>query len=473
MSEDSTHDHTMWSENNDLLDNTMREAILNDVFLHQPLMDSTAEDNNTNPFSAVTTLKKRKIGAVIDNSAEQDTTQSNINKQKLIMVVKGKTENIAEKNQLKLKKFFIGHDPTITANDIKLHKDYITVAVQTEQQRDKFFTIQEILGKEVEISEHNSNKNISLSKVIIFGVATTWTSTDILEETEAMEIYRLNKYNPETSIKEPTTTVILTFNNTNPPKQVFIGFKQFNTKPYIPKPQRCFNCQLFGHSANTCRGKTTCARCAKNHKTEECPLPKYQENSDNVLQPYKCRNCNEHHASGYRGCAAYVRAQTITEIKTVNKISYAEAINKMKETSLKTTINNDSENTLLKTKSTNIQQSQSPNVLSSRLPSASSLNQSRINTNQKMPLPSKFNFLLPTTSTPGRITLTPSRVNKDTCINNQNSPAELSSKESTYVNSFITVLELIIIILKKGVNHSLNLETITKNLLDLIHTHGL
>ena len=473
--EDPPQDHVMWSSGNtDMLNNTIRDVILNDVFMNQNVNDTNLEVKEasyTVKTNKKETNKKRKLGEIINNSTD------NINKRKLIIIVKGKSENIAEINQLKLKKFFLGFDPEISTKDIKLHKDYITIAVETEQQRDKIFTIQDILGMEVKTEEHKSNNNPLNSKVIIFGVPITWNETDITEETEAIEAYRLTKYNPDTQLKEPTTTVILTYNNTNPPKQVFIGFKQLNVKTYIPKPQRCFNCQLFGHNSNSCRGKTTCARCTQNHKTEDCKLPKYQDNQVNNPQPYKCRNCNEQHPSGFRGCTAYVKAQIITEIKTTNRISYAEAINKYKEASQPRATASESDDTLTKTTSTIKQQIQHTRTHSSNQVTNSPLRQPTNNTTLKTTIHPHSNYLLPMTSTPdrsarGRFIPTLGHLSQNACKKNSNAPTEDMLKESTYTNTLITILEIIIIILKKGTNQSINLDTIKKNLLDLMHSNG-
>lgn len=29
----------------------------------------------------------------------------------------------------------------------------------------------------------------------------------------------------------------------------------YNVREYVPKPMRCYNCQRFGHTASTCKGK--------------------------------------------------------------------------------------------------------------------------------------------------------------------------------------------------------------------------
>ena len=34
--------------------------------------------------------------------------------------------------------------------------------------------------------------------------------------------------------------------------------------------KRCFNCAGFGHNANDCRNKRSCAHCAEDHDTRSC-----------------------------------------------------------------------------------------------------------------------------------------------------------------------------------------------------------
>ena len=44
----------------------------------------------------------------------------------------------------------------------------------------------------------------------------------------------------------------LTIKGQNIPKKINIGFLKKETRPYIPNPQRCFQCQKFGHTKNSC-----------------------------------------------------------------------------------------------------------------------------------------------------------------------------------------------------------------------------
>ncbi|GFW56329.1 uncharacterized protein TNCV_2088381 [Trichonephila clavipes] len=45
------------------------------------------------------------------------------------------------------------------------------------------------------------------------------------------------------------------------PSNIKAGYLNCKLRPYIPNPLRCFKCQRFGHSQNSCRGQLTCSRC--------------------------------------------------------------------------------------------------------------------------------------------------------------------------------------------------------------------
>jgi len=472
MSEDSTLSHTAWDCGGDL-DNTIRETIINDVFLHQPDMNETNMDENTGTEEGYQTKtnKKRRLGSPLETHQSTETYPTNSDNQKLILIVKGTTTNITEKNQLKLKKFFLEFEPTLKENNLKLHKDYITVALQKQEQVEKLCSIQTILGSEVTITEHKANKNITTTKKIIFGVSVTWTDEEIRNESGANEIYRMNKYNTETNTKEPTTTIILTYNIPNPPASIYIGLKQYKTRQYIPKPLRCFNCQLFGHSMQNCKGKVTCGRCTENHKTDSCPIPRFEENSANNILLYKCRNCNQHHPSGFKGCAAFIKAQTITEIKTTNKISYAEAINKFKQTS---STNNTTQQPIIHTANpTNMHSLTSQNSQRALQSITTEATNSNPSTPRRPPL--QMNVSTPFTSRPilENSSQRTERVNQVTTNFNLNYPPISLTTEQTTINLLVTLLKVIINILEQSSIKNTNLESLITKLANLIPIHDL
>ncbi|KAM7307350.1 hypothetical protein ISCGN_010986 [Ixodes scapularis] len=77
---------------------------------------------------------------------------------------------------------------------------------------------------------------------------------------------------------------------------------------------RCFHCQRFGHSAQSCRGKTTCAKCGQNDHP-----------SDNCANPPHCVNCGEPHAAYSRSCKKWEEEKEVIILKVKENISFPEA----------------------------------------------------------------------------------------------------------------------------------------------------
>ena len=71
--------------------------------------------------------------------------------------------------------------------------------------------------------------------------------------------------------KEISETVVVEFEGEILPTGVFMGHMCFFVRAFIPLPLRCFNCQASGHTAQGCKGKRRCPRCAGEHKFGECP----------------------------------------------------------------------------------------------------------------------------------------------------------------------------------------------------------
>ncbi|GFU72028.1 putative RNA-directed DNA polymerase from transposon BS [Trichonephila clavipes] len=121
------------------------------------------------------------------------------------------------------------------------------------------------------------------------------------------------KIKKETSLF-PTKHLILTFNSPKLPSNIKAGYLNCKLRPYIPNPLRCFKCQRFGHSQNSCHGQLTCSRCASvGHSSTDC-----------TLEP-KCINCSQIHTADSKLCPKWKTEKQIQEIKTTKNISYFEA----------------------------------------------------------------------------------------------------------------------------------------------------
>ncbi|GFX80447.1 hypothetical protein TNCV_177861 [Trichonephila clavipes] len=86
------------------------------------------------------------------------------------------------------------------------------------------------------------------------------------------------------------------------------------SRTYIPNPQRCFQCQRFGHSKTVCRGQPTCSRCAEvDHDSADCKAKE------------RCVNCKGDHSSFLALVQPGYSKRRITALKIKNKISYPQA----------------------------------------------------------------------------------------------------------------------------------------------------
>ena len=106
----------------------------------------------------------------------------------------------------------------------------------------------------------------------------------------------------------------LTINGQTIPEHIDIGYLKARTRPYIPNPQRCFQCHKFGHTKNSCKGKAVCAGCGEEgHVVDDC---------DN--EP-KCVNCEGDHYATSKDCPKWDLEKRIIKLKYTEKISFADA----------------------------------------------------------------------------------------------------------------------------------------------------
>ena len=107
---------------------------------------------------------------------------------------------------------------------------------------------------------------------------------------------------------------VLTIKRRNIPKKINIGYLKKETRPYIPNPQRCFQCQKFGHTRNSCKGKAVCAGCGEEgHNLDDC-----QNDPRGV-------NCQGNHGAISRDCPKWKIEKDIVALKYTEHIAFADA----------------------------------------------------------------------------------------------------------------------------------------------------
>jgi hypothetical protein len=71
-------------------------------------------------------------------------------------------------------------------------------------------------------------------------------------------------------------TIVLSFTNKDlayrvEKSGVFLNYDFHRTERFKPRPPQCFKCLRMGHFGKWCREAAQCAKCARNHSTNECP----------------------------------------------------------------------------------------------------------------------------------------------------------------------------------------------------------
>ena len=158
-------------------------------------------------------------------------------------------------------------------------------------------------------------------KCVIKGVPFRWTDEEIQNYTHADKAKRfLRPNNGDTNDLLPTATVLLEF-TTDAPDTVRLGYTEYKTVNYFPKPMRCKNCYLLNHTEKTCRNeKPSCKRCGlKTHPTENCT------NTYPV-----CLNCKGEHNADSNKCPKYLESQAALKLRSKGTFTYAQALQRVR-----------------------------------------------------------------------------------------------------------------------------------------------
>ena len=100
-----------------------------------------------------------------------------------------------------------------------------------------------------------------------------------------------------------------------------VGFENLTyvVRKFEFHPKRCFRCSMYGHSADSCNKKITCAFCKQNHFLSECPKKKAGTEKPICLQ------CGINHVSCTKECEFYRKAKDIENMRQDGKITFDEA----------------------------------------------------------------------------------------------------------------------------------------------------
>ena len=187
-------------------------------------------------------------------------------------------------------------------DNVKPVKSGRFIEVETKQCKNLLKTTKLLGYLPVKVSPH---RTLNSSKIVI-----KCEELDKMDEEEIKKELQPQGIIAVKRISIRYSLYVLTIKGQTIPKRINIGYLKKETRPYIPNPQRCFQCQKFGHTKNSCKGKAVCAGCGEEG-----------HNLDNCQNEPKCVNCQ----AISRDCPKWKIEKDIMTLKYTEKISFADA----------------------------------------------------------------------------------------------------------------------------------------------------
>ena len=186
------------------------------------------------------------------NKSSNQTSENQDDQWPRFLIMEAADKNIPlNLNAIVLKKAIDGMANADVDNVKPMKSGSVFIEVETKQQCKNLLKTTKLLGYlPVKVSPH---RTLNSSKFVIK-----------CEELDKME----EELQPQGIIAVKRISIryslyVLTIKGQNIPEKINIGYLKKETRPYIPNPQRCFQCQQFGHTKNSCKGKAVCAGCGE------------------------------------------------------------------------------------------------------------------------------------------------------------------------------------------------------------------
>ncbi|GBN27832.1 hypothetical protein AVEN_28130-1 [Araneus ventricosus] len=195
----------------------------------------------------------------------------------------------------------------------KLRSGDLLIEVNSRKQAQQIIKLNNLSSIPVTVAAHAT---LNFSKGVVS--CGELLHTPVEEITKELENQRVTSVRRITMRRDgkllDTKHLIITFHSPKLPECIKAGYMRLAVRPYIPTPLRCFKCQRFGHSKDSCRGTLTCARCAEaGHESSGCTAEE------------KCVNCKGSHTSFSRSCSAWKFEKEEIVEKVTKNLSYIEA----------------------------------------------------------------------------------------------------------------------------------------------------
>lgn len=212
------------------------------------------------------------------------------------------------------------------ANIRELRSGSILVEVRSKEQSRAIRELKKLAGYDITV---RSDDNLNQCKgTIYYRNGPNYTEEQICQalnksgNTPVASVYRTKKKINGNLVELPIYQI--TFQSTQLPTHVTIGWTRCSTRLYIPRPRRCFNCQGFGHGTKTCRKtERVCVNCSESYcDTEEHPNP--------CTTAPKCANCGDSHSASSFDCNHYKMEQEVLNLQAYDHLTYSAAKRRVK-----------------------------------------------------------------------------------------------------------------------------------------------
>ena len=190
----------------------------------------------------------------------------------------------------------------------------LRVCCKNQKQYDDAQAVGKLVVKVESLVPKGSQQGV---RGVVYGVFAGLSEKEILENVKGSRVSEVLRFRRREGA-DGDPPVLLTFTDSVLPQRVFLGSMAYQVREYIRPPLRCYNCQRFGRVAGSCRGKRKCAKCGGDHVIQNCEA-----------EAPKCPNCGGDHAAALCGCMHSVRAVQVQAVREIDKVSYAEAVQRV------------------------------------------------------------------------------------------------------------------------------------------------
>lgn len=170
-------------------------------------------------------------------------------------------------------------------------------------------------GTQVEVFAHNTLNSV---QGIVYELDTVNDDEqEILKHLESQGVTNVRRIRKRVNnVLRNTPLLVLTLKGAVLPQTIFFGLLRVPIRTYYPSPLLCYNCGVYGHSKNVCKGTSICLNCSKEShvaKGEQCQNPPF------------CLHCKNDHSIISRDCPTYQHEKKIIHHKIDNRVSFGEA----------------------------------------------------------------------------------------------------------------------------------------------------